>query len=223
LNYRFHLFVLIAQNRINPIQMILPRDFYTRSDVVLIARELLGKLLVTRIDGFITSGRITETEAYEGITDRASHAFDERRTPRTEIMYCTGGTAYVYLCYGVHSLFNVVTNDVDIPHAILIRGIQPVDGMEQMLQRAGKKKVRKEFANGPGKISKILGIHYQHTGLDLTLVPRQKHEPAIWIEETGENISDTKIISTPRIGIDYAGEDAQLPYRFLLKKSRGNS
>ena len=196
--------------------MILPREFYTRNDVVEIARELLGKLLVTRIDGVLTSGLITETEAYAGVNDRASHAYGGRRSARTEVMYQPGGTAYVYLCYGIHSLFNVVTNDVDIPHAVLIRGIRPVDGMELMLQRAGKKNTRKEFANGPGKISKILGIDFQHTGLDLTTISSENHEPAIWIE-TSEAISITSIISSSRIGINYAGEDAKLLYRFLVK------
>ncbi|MBC8315304.1 MAG: DNA-3-methyladenine glycosylase [Bacteroidales bacterium] len=196
--------------------MILPREFYIRTDVVEIARELLGKLLVTRIDGVFTSGLITETEAYAGVTDRASHAYEGRRSARTEVMYRIGGTAYVYLCYGIHSLFNVVTNDVDIPHAVLIRGIRPVDGMEQMLQRTGKKKARKDFANGPGKISKILGINFQHTGLDLMTLSREKRKPAIWIE-TGETISTTGIISSSRIGINYAEEDAKLLYRFLVK------
>src|SRR5688572_7863163 len=103
--------------------MKLKRDFYTREDVVLVAKELLGKVLCTKWNGKTTSGIITETEAYEGITDRASHAYRGRRTERTEIMYSEGGTAYVYLCYGMHHLFNVVTNKKDIPHAVLIRAV----------------------------------------------------------------------------------------------------
>ncbi|MDP1623151.1 MAG: DNA-3-methyladenine glycosylase [Bacteroidales bacterium] len=194
----------------------LPRKFYTRPDVVQIARELLGKQLITRMGGVITSGIICETEAYAGATDKASHAFGCRRTERTEIMYDRGGTAYIYLCYGVHSLFNVVTNIEGVPHAVLIRGIIPVEGIETMLQRAGKPEVTKNFGIGPGKVSKILGIHYTYSGLDLVKNPGKNNEPAIWIEDHGVEIPPSQIISGPRIGVDYAGEDAMLPYRFSL-------
>jgi len=197
--------------------MILSSEFYTRPDVVQIARELLGKLLVTRIDGLLTSGRISETEAYAGTIDRASHAYGERRTTRTEIMYRKGGTAYVYLCYGIHSLFNVVTNGEGIPHAVLIRGITPVDGVNEMLARSGKPGLEKGTGSGPGKVSKLLGIHYSHTGLDLTSQSPKKNKPAIWIEDTGFHVRKTSILITPRIGVGYAGEDAALPYRFVLK------
>lgn len=183
----------------------LARDFYLQSDVVEVARLLLGKLLVTRFDGVVTSGVITETEAYAGITDRASHAFGGRRTARTEVMYHNGGTAYVYFCYGMHSLFNVVTNIEGIPHAVLIRAIQPMEGVETMLERANKSKVDKSFANGPGKVAKILGINTTHTDLDLC-------NSEIEIFDIGKMPST--IISSPRIGVDYAGEDALLPYRF---------
>ena len=123
----------------------LPKTFYLRSDVVQIARDLLGKHLVTRMDGVISSGIICETEAYAGTTDKASHAFGGRRTERTEIMYAEGGCAYIYLCYGIHSLFNVVTNSMNIPHAVLIRGIIPVIGMDEMVRRSGKTKVTNDF------------------------------------------------------------------------------
>jgi DNA-3-methyladenine glycosylase len=194
------------------------RDFYTRSDVVGIARELLGKLLTTQFEGKRTSGIITETEAYAGITDRASHAYSGRRSERTEVMYREGGTAYVYLCYGVHSLFNVVTNAEGIPHAILIRGIIPIDGIEHMLERTGKKEISRNFSNGPGKLTRVLGIHYTHTGLDLTVKPVRKSDPGIWIEDPGILVNENEILITPRIGVDYAGEDASLPYRFLFHK-----
>jgi len=196
--------------------MLLPLSFYLRPDVVQIAKDLLGKRLVTRIDGLITSGIICETEAYAGITDRASHAFGGRRTARTEVMYARGGAAYVYLCYGMHSLFNVVTNDKDIPHAVLIRGIIPADGIETMLQRAGKQNVSKDFGIGPGKVSRILGIHYSHTGLDLVKKPVNKTDPAIWIEDSAIIIEPRDIISGPRIGVGYAGKDAFMPYRFRM-------
>ena len=120
---------------------MLTESFYAREDVVKIARELLGKVLVTNFNGILTSGMIVETEAYAGTTDKASHAYGGRRSARTEIMYMPGGTAYVYLCYGIHHLFNVVTNAINIPHAILIRGIEPIDGIETMLARRGKDKL----------------------------------------------------------------------------------
>jgi DNA-3-methyladenine glycosylase len=181
----------------------------------MIARELLGKLLVTRFDGKLTSGIITESEAYEGITDRASHAYSGRRSERTEIMYRMGGVAYVYLCYGVHSLFNIVTNDEGVPHAILIRGITPADGKQYMLERTGKKEILKDFSNGPGKLTKALGIHYSHTGLNLTKKPYGKHNSGIWLEDIGHSVKEDEIKVTPRIGVEYAGEDALRPYRFV--------
>jgi DNA-3-methyladenine glycosylase len=196
---------------------ILPRTFYLRPDVVQVARDLLGKHLVTRMEGVLTSGIICETEAYAGTTDRASHSFGGRRTDRTEIMYARGGTAYVYLCYGIHSLFNVVTNLADVPHAVLIRGIIPVVGKTTMLQRAGKEKVTGGFGIGPGKVSKILGIHYSHSGVDLAEMPGNESDPAIWIEDHGIMIDPGSIIPGKRVGVEYAGEDALLPYRFMLK------
>ncbi|MEI7897783.1 MAG: DNA-3-methyladenine glycosylase [bacterium] len=197
--------------------MPLPRSFYTRSDVVQIARELLGKELFTCMDGITTSGIICETEAYAGITDRASHAFGSRRTRRTETMYQQGGIAYVYLCYGMHSLFNIVTNVEDVPHAVLIRGIVPVGGLDQMIRRSGKPKADKNFGTGPGKVSKILGIHFSHSGLDLLFNPGKTNGQAIWIEDAGIVTEPEKITAGPRVGIDYAGEDALLPYRFILE------
>jgi len=196
---------------------LITKNFYTRPDVVTIAKELLGKLLVTEFEGKLTSGIIIETEAYEGITDRASHAYSGRRSERTEIMYRIGGTAYIYLCYGVHSLFNIVTNVEGIPHAILIRGIQPIDGIPFMLERTNKKKILNDFSNGPGKLSKALGIHYSQTGLDLTIKPGRKCDPGIWLEDNGLLVNINEIKVTPRIGVDYAGEDAFLPYRFVYR------
>ena len=202
---------------------MLSRSFYLQPDVVSLARELLGKRLYSRIDGKQTSGIITETEAYAGVTDRASHAYGGRRTHRTESMYSKGGIAYVYLCYGMHSLFNVVTNTEGIPHAVLIRAIQPSDGIEKMEQRRGREMIGNGFSNGPGKVAKALGILYSHSGIDLTRIPSDPGKPAIWIEDDGEPILPEEIHITTRIGIAYAGDDAKLPYRFLLKKRRGNS
>ena len=195
---------------------LLPRSFYLRKDVVRISRDLLGKYLVTQFEGSITSGMITETEAYEGITDKASHAYGNRRTDRTSVMFYEGGVAYVYLCYGIHSLFNIVTNNEGIPHAILIRAIVPAEGTDIMLSRAGKQRLTADIGTGPGKVSKLLGIHYSATGMDICQRPKDRTEAGIWIEDRGERIPKSKVLSTPRIGVDYAGEDALLPYRFLI-------
>ncbi|MCX6292379.1 MAG: DNA-3-methyladenine glycosylase [Bacteroidetes bacterium] len=189
--------------------MKLPISFYTRDDVVLIAKELLGKYLFTRVDGKLTGGIITETEAYEGITDRASHAFGGRRTTRTEIMYREGGTAYVYLCYGIHSLVNVVTNKKDIPHAVLIRAIRPTHGIDEMLKRRQMNGPKKNLSAGPGTLSTALGIHYSDSGKSLL-------GKEIWIEDKGIVTKPASIKAGTRIGVDYAGEDAERLYRFVL-------
>jgi DNA-3-methyladenine glycosylase len=190
--------------------MKLPKSFYTRHDVVQIAKELLGKYLFTKFNGKLTGGIITETEAYAGEIDRASHAHGGRRTKRTEVMYMQGGTAYVYLCYGIHSLFNVVTNQKNIPHAILIRAIHPTHGIETMLKRRKMKEVKKNLAAGPGTVSEALGIHYSDTGLSLL-------GNKIWLEDREFKVDPENIIEGKRVGVDYAGEDADLLYRFILK------
>lgn len=189
--------------------MKLRESFYVREDVVQISRELLGKVLVTKFGNKITSGIITETEAYRGVTDKASHAYNNRRTARTEIMYHKGGTAYVYLCYGIHSLFNVVTNKENIPHAVLIRAVVPEKGIKTMLNRRGIKDAGKKTFSGPGSVSQALGIHYSHTGESLS-------GNKIWIEDAGNHIAPKQIKISPRIGVDYAGKDALLPYRFFI-------
>ncbi|HET9057119.1 MAG TPA: DNA-3-methyladenine glycosylase [Chitinophagaceae bacterium] len=185
-------------------------EFYLREDVLQIARDLLGKVLVTRFDNNITSARIVETEAYVGVIDKASHAWGGRRTNRTEIMYAKGGTAYVYLCYGIHHLFNVVTNKIDIPHAILIRAAEPLSGIDTMLKRTRKIKADFTLTRGPGNVSKALGIFIKHSGISLT-------GNEIYITDDGFKITEKQIAATPRIGVDYAGKDALLPYRFILK------
>ena len=199
------------------LNMELPLTFYRQTDVVSIARSLLGKSLFTASNGVITGGIITETEAYAGVTDKASHAFGNRFTERTQIMYRDGGCAYVYLCYGIHSLFNIVTNEKGIPHAVLIRGIHPTEGLDVMLERRGMKHAGKDFCKGPGKVSRALGIHYSHTGILLSGTAALDNEMKIWIEDNQRKIAEDDIIISPRIGVDYAGEDALLPYRFELK------
>ncbi len=185
-------------------------DFYQREDVVLIAKELLGKVICSNIDGFFTSAIITETEAYAGINDRASHAFGNRRTARTETMYKAGGISYIYLCYGIHHLFNVVTNKAENPHAVLIRAVHPLEGTIFMEKRRKMSASKKSFSQGPGSSSKALGFNIKYDAVDLT-------ENLIWIEDRNIKIRSEEIIITPRIGVDYAGEDAKLPYRFLFK------
>ena len=186
------------------------KTFYQRSDVLQIAKDLLGKLLVTKWDGIVTSGRIVECEAYAGILDKASHASGGRRTTRNEIMYGNGGNAYIYLCYGIHHLFNVVTNKSDIPHAILIRAVEPVSGIKEMMKRMNLKTSDPFITRGPGKLSRALGIYTQHSGISL-------NGSSIFIADDGYVVNKNEIAASPRIGVAYAGKDAILPYRFYIK------
>jgi DNA-3-methyladenine glycosylase len=190
--------------------MKLPHSFYQRSDVVQIAKELLGKYLFTNFNGMLTGGIIVETEAYEGAIDKASHAYGSRRTNRTEIMYAEGGISYVYLCYGIHHLFNVVTHGKDTPHAILIRAIEPVIGTDIMLLRRHKDKLNHTLTSGPGSMSEALGIKTKHNAIDLS-------EDRIWIEDKGVQLAKNQIVAGSRIGVGYAQEHAHLPYRFWIK------
>lgn len=187
-------------------------DFYLRENVLEITNELIGKFLVTNIGGAITSGMIIEAEAYNGSIDKASHAYNGRRTKRNEIMYAQGGVAYVYLCYGIHHLFNVVTNKKDIPHAILVRGVVPTDGVSKILKRRNQETITKKTSNGPGTVSTALGIKTSHSGVSLS-------GSLIWIEDRGITFKKKDIITSPRIGVDYAAEDAKLPYRYRLNEN----
>lgn len=188
--------------------MKLPDHFYRHDDVVDISRELLGKVIATNIDGVLTKAVITETEAYAGVADRASHAYGGRRTRRTEPMFGPGGIAYVYLCYGIHHLFNVVTAGEDTPHAVLVRGGKPLEGLETMLARRGRKNSDGRLMGGPGTFSQALGIRTEMTGTDLA-------GDRIWIEDHGIEVDE--IETGPRVGVDYAGADANRPYRFVAR------
>ena len=188
-------------------------DFYERKNVVLIARELLGKIIHTDIDGTITSGRIVETEAYAGITDKASHAYGGKRTARNGHMYANAGTAYVYICYGIHQMFNVVTNEKEIPDAVLIRAVEPLEGIDSMLARTGKQKPDHTLSKGPGNVGKALGIYKIHSGINLL-------EDTIYISSDDYTINEKHIGISKRIGVDYAGTDAILPYRFYVKGNK---
>jgi DNA-3-methyladenine glycosylase len=189
----------------------LPLSFYLREDVLAIAKELLGKVLVTNFDGELTSGRIVETEAYAGELDKASHA-SKGRTERTEVMYATGGRAYVYLCYGIHQMFNIVTSKEGEPHAILIRAVEPLEGKEIMLERTGKKKWEDTITSGPGRVGKAMGFHTSQCGLSVA-------SDELYIADDGNKVKEEDIVSSPRIGVDYAGEHAEWHYRFYLKNS----
>ena len=187
----------------------LPRDFYTRSNVLTVARELLGKLLVVPDDqGRRVSGKIVEVEAYRGPEDRASHAFGGRRTKRTETMYQIGGIAYVYFVYGMYNQFNVVTNVEDIPHAILVRALEPVEGVERMRIRRHLHPDR-NLTNGPGKLCVAMGIDRQLDSADLL-------GNQVWLEEY-EQVTPSKVARGPRVGIDYAEEWVEKPWRFWIK------
>ena len=187
----------------------LPREFFTRPNVLTVARDLLGKLLVVPSeDGQRVSGMIVEVEAYRGPEDRASHAYGGRRTRRTETMYRQGGVAYVYFVYGMYYQFNVVSNVADTPHAILVRALQPVEGIELMRERRHLHPDH-NLTNGPGKLCIALGIDRALDGADL-LADR------VWLEDY-QSISPRRIARGPRIGIDYAQEWIDKPWRFWIK------
>ncbi len=190
-----------------------PLSFYNRKDVVKIAKELLGKIIVTDMEGQITSGRIVETEAYAGMVDKASHSFAGKRTARNEHMYSAAGTAYIYICYGMHQMLNIVTNEKEIPDAVLIRAIEPLEGIDIMLKRTGKKALDKTLTRGPGNVGKSLGIFKHHSGLYLL-------DNEIYLLDDSKKIPDEEIGISKRIGVESAGEDALLPYRFYVKGNK---
>ncbi len=191
----------------------LPLSFYARKEVVAIARELIGKIIITNFDSQITSARIVETEAYVGITDKASHSYGGRRTARNEHMYSGAGTAYVYICYGLHQMLNIVTNDKDVPDAILIRSVEPIKGIEIMLKRTGKKTPDKTLTRGPGNVGKALGIFKYHSGNHLL-------GDEIYLIDDNFKTADDNIGTSIRIGVESAGADALLPYRFYIKGNK---
>ncbi|MDB5252076.1 MAG: 3-methyladenine glycosylase [Flaviaesturariibacter sp.] len=188
---------------------MLPLSFYLRPDVVALARALLGKVLVTEFGDGRTAGRIVETEAYNGRLDKASHAY-KGPTKRTDVMFGEGGVAYVYLCYGIHHLFNIVTNAGGEPHAILIRGVEPLEGIPVMMERTGAAAAGPALGRGPGKVGRAFGFHATQCGLSLL-------GPEICLYDDGFRVPDDELGISPRIGVDYAGADAALPYRFYLK------
>jgi DNA-3-methyladenine glycosylase len=189
----------------------LSKEFYIRDDVTLIARELLGKVLCTNIDGVMTAGIIVETEAYSQ-SEKACHAYGGKRTARTSTFYNDGGIAYVYLCYGIHYLFNVVTNTADVADAVLIRAIELLDGISVMLERRSMDAIAPRIAAGLGSVSKAMGINKEHNCVRMS-------STELWIEDRGLRYSKDEVIASPRVGVDYAGDDALLPWRYRV---RGN-
>lgn len=187
--------------------------YYLNQDVLFLAKDLLGKVLFTKIDGEITAGIIVETEAYFGVQDKASHAYGGRRTNRTETMYSEGGISYVYLCYGMHHLFNIVSSVKDEPHAILIRAIEPLIGKEIIEFRRSMPSTKAAISAGPGSAAKALGI-------DRSFNAKHLHGEEVWLEDHGIRYSDEEIAATPRVGIAYAQEHALLPWRFFVKGNK---
>lgn len=185
--------------------MKLDRQFYLRSGLI-VARELIGKKLICKSEEGITGGIIIETEAYMGVSDAASHSYRNRRTKRTEAMFNEGGHAYIYLIYGMYFCMNVVANIKDVPEAVLIRALQPTDGIDLMKKRRNRQSM-KELCNGPGKLTKALGINKRHYNIDLC-------SDEMYIENTDLM---PEIMTTERINIDYAGEAAKYPWRFIAK------
>lgn len=187
----------------------LPYSFYQQEDVVDLAKQLIGKRLFTQVDSKVTSGIIVETEAYNGVTDKASHAYGNRLTSRTSTMYEPGGLTYVYLCYGIHHLLNVVTGTKNNPQAVLIRGVEPLEGIEFMLERRNMQQLGPRITAGPGSVAKAFGIDKNLNAKDLL-------GEEIWIEE-GIQIQRNQIIASARVGVDYAEDHALLPWRFYVK------
>jgi DNA-3-methyladenine glycosylase len=184
-------------------------SYYLNQDVLFLAKDLLGKVLFTQIDGEVTAGVIVETEAYFGIQDKASHAYGGRRTNRTETLYSEGGVSYVYLCYGIHHLFNIVSSVAGEPHAVLIRAVEPLVGKEIMELRRNMPATKAAISSGPGSAAKALGIDNSFNKKELT-------GEEIWVEDHGIRYTDDEIAAVPRVGVAYAQEDAFLPWRFFV-------
>ena len=192
--------------------MKLSREFYLRADTLEIARDLLGKLLVVpSATGEKVAGMIVETEAYLGALDKAAHSYGNRRTKRTETMFAIGGTAYIFFVYGMYFQFNAVVGEVDSPHAILIRAVEPVAGVEIMRARRGRAMKDKNLTSGPGKLCIALGIDKSFDKTDLL-------GERVWVEDF-KTFSEAEIASGKRIGIDYAEEFAEKPWRFWIKEN----
>ncbi len=196
--------------------MKLTKDFYLNDDVLDVAKQLLNKHLCTLINGELTVGKIVETEAYKAPEDMGSHAYNNKRTPRTAPFFMEGGIAYVYLIYGTYNLFNVITNKKDVPEAVLIRGVEPVEGVDIMLERRNMNTVARKLTAGPGLLSIALGIELEHNCCKLT-------GDQIWIEDRGCTTSKDNIIASPRVGMNIPEPWKSIPWRFRIKDSKWTS
>ncbi len=189
---------------------ILPLEFYRREDTLQIAKELLGRELIVRgFDDFVTGGIITEVEAYLGGQDKGCHAYGYKKTARNQVMFQAGGVAYVYFCYGMYDMFNIVTHKEGEPHAILIRSVKPTQGKKIILRRRKQSRISPMTSAGPGRLTMALAINRSHNGKSLI------SEDLYVLEKPA--MKDFEIVATPRIGIAYAEEDAMKPYRFYIK------
>jgi len=197
---------------------VIPKSYYQSMDVLTLSQDLLGKYLISNVDGKYTSGIIVETEAYRAPDDKACHAYANKRTPRTETMFATGGTCYVYICYGIHNLFNIVTAPEGIAHAILIRAIEPIEGLDIMEDRRKMPITKKESCNGPGKFTRCMDITKKQNGIDLS-----SKKSALYLEDRGNKIPKTQIISGPRVGMSTAEECSHWPWRFRIKDNKWSS
>lgn len=193
----------------------LPKSYYLSDDVLYLAKDLLGKTLFTHIEGHLCGGIIVETEAYRAPDDKACHAFNNLRTNRTEVMFAEGGHAYIYLCYGMHHLMNIVTGPIEKAHAVLIRAIEPISGIDIMARRRNLKQNDIRLTKGPGTLSMALGIRHEMTGTSLI-----KKDAIIWLEDEGIQYSPNDICKSPRIGVSGSGEAAQYPWRFYVKNNK---
>lgn len=187
------------------------QEYYQNPDITFLAKDLLGKELHTDFNGHHCIATIVETEAYKAPDDKGSHAYQNLRTNRTEIMFGKGGHAYVYLCYGIHSMVNIVTGPKDHAHAILIRAVEPTNNLSLIRERIKTKKKDLLLGSGPGNVCKAMGIHTKHNGEQLY------KKGKIWIEAGQESIALHNIVSGPRLGIAYAKEWAHKPWRFYIK------
>lgn len=190
---------------------ILPPEFYKNDDTLAVCRQLLGKKLCTLIDGIYTSGMIVEAEAYRGPEDLGSHAYNNRRTARNETMYAEGGVIYMYICYGIHDMLNIVAGREGDSHAVLIRALQPLEGVQHMCDRRGIQDI-KRLCKGPGALAKAMGLQKKHDGLSL-------QSGVVWIEDAPD-IGKDMVVETSRIGLNIQGVYRDIPWRFYIK---GNS
>jgi len=190
----------------------LPRSFYANSNVLIVAEQLLGKILCTNINKQITKAIITEVEAYCGRTDEGCHAYPNKKTKRTEVMYGPGGYAYVYICYGIHTMLNIVTNTTGLANCILIRAVEPIEGKQYTQQRRKLKNYNYKIATGPGCVGQAMGINLTHYGADLC-------GNIIWIEDA-TNLTKKEIGISQRIGMNFDGPDKYLPWRFFIKNNQ---